>query len=34
MSDLIAIAYEGEDTAFRVRDRLADLSKEGSVETL
>lgn len=32
MSDLIAIAYEGEDTAFRVRDRLVNLTKEHVIE--
>jgi len=32
MSDLVAIAYEGEDTAFRVRDRLVQLTKEHTIE--
>jgi uncharacterized membrane protein len=32
MSDLIAIAYDGEDTAFRVRDRLVQLTKEHIIE--
>ncbi len=32
MSDLIAIAYDGEDTAFRVRDRLVQLTKEHVIE--
>ena len=32
MSDLVAIAYEGEDTAFRVRDRLVQLTKEHIIE--
>ncbi|WP_332448548.1 DUF1269 domain-containing protein [Methanoculleus sp.] len=32
MSDLVAIAYEGEDTAFRVRDRLVQLTKEHVIE--
>jgi len=32
MSDLIAIAYDGEETAFRVRDRLVDLTKEHIIE--
>jgi len=32
MSDLIAIAYDGEDTAFRVRDRLLSLSREHVIE--
>lgn len=32
MSDLIAIAYDGEETAFRVRDRLIALTKEHVIE--
>ncbi|MCM2465030.1 DUF1269 domain-containing protein [Methanoculleus oceani] len=32
MSDLIAIAYDGEETAFRVRDRLIQLTKEHVIE--
>jgi len=32
MSDLVAIAYDGEDTAFRVRDRLVSLTKEHVIE--
>ncbi|WP_243669913.1 hypothetical protein [Methanoculleus chikugoensis] len=32
MSDLIAIAYDGEETAFRVRDRLVNLTKEHIIE--
>jgi len=32
MSDLIAIAYDGEDTAFRVKDRLVSLTKEHVIE--
>ncbi|HOI13420.1 MAG TPA: DUF1269 domain-containing protein [Methanoculleus sp.] len=32
MSDLIAIAYDGEETAFRVRDRLVNLTKEHVIE--
>ena len=32
MSDLVAIAYDDEDTAFRVRDRLVQLTKEHIIE--
>lgn len=32
MSDLIAIAYDGEETALKVRDRLVDLTKEHIIE--